>query len=292
MKNEFLNYLEENFYVDFDRDDSYKLDENGNITELYLWGHNHTYGVSHDPRYISDIALLLPLCNSLRVLHINGWTVADMSPLKYFVHLRELSLAGNNRIGKISGIEDLTRLEFLDLSYNRIEKIEGLGKLTDLKFLNLSVNILGTSGGIKKIEGLEAQTNLEALYLAENEIEHVENISHLSKLKRLTLHRNKIKVLEPVPALCGLTRLTIGGELVGFPDLHPYPLLEELGITGRFTEIPDLGFLEHLHTAVICGKKEIQNPEQLLKHKQLQNIEIEYKVRKGSVSPFFWTSDK
>ena len=219
MKNEFLTYLEENFYVEFDRDDGYTLDENGNVVELYLWGHNQTYGILGDPKHISDISILLPLSPSLKVLHINNWVVEDMSPLKHFIHLRELSLAGNNRIRKISGIENLTELTVLDLSYNGIEKIEGIGKLTNLKILNLSVNGLGASGSINKIEGLDTLLNLEALYLHDNEIQTIENINHLTSLKRLTLHHNKIRKLENMNALSGLTRLTIGNKLEEFPDL-------------------------------------------------------------------------
>lgn len=286
MKHEFLSYLEENFYVEFDRDDEYVLDENGNVSELYLWEHNQTYGIAGDPRYISDISVLLPLCASLKVLHINNWTVEDMSPLKYFVHLRELSLSHNNKIKRISGIENLTDLEFLDISGNEIKKIEGLEKLVKLKLLDVRGNY-----HIKKIEGLETLSHLTALYLHDCDIKKVEGIDHLVHLKRLTLHHNKIKTLENMPSLSGLTRLTIGNKLEEFPDLRNYPLLEELGIRGNGITIPDLNFLEHLHTVEIGGDN-IQNQEVLMKHKNLKNIEVDCNHLKGTLSPTFWTSDR
>lgn len=40
MKNDFLKYLEINYFVEFDKDDEYVLDENNNVIELHLWGHN------------------------------------------------------------------------------------------------------------------------------------------------------------------------------------------------------------------------------------------------------------
>ncbi len=292
MENEFLKKLEEDFYVEFDQDDQYVLDEKGRVTELYLWGHNKTYGVSHDPQYVSDISILLPLCSHLKVLHINNWTVEDMSPLKHFSQLKELSLSGNNRIKNISGIEDLVALEYLDLSYNRIENIIGLEKLTKLKMLNLSANGIGSKGYIKKIEGLSSLLNLEGLYLQNNRITTIENINHLTKLKRLQVHQNEINDLENIDSLTDLTRLTIGNNLSKFPDLNNHLQLEELGIIGDFNEMGNLNSHPHLHTLNVRAESEFEHQDQLLNIESLKNIMVNGKTIKGNISQTFWTSDK
>lgn len=288
MKHEFLNYLEENFYVEFDGDDEYVLDENGNISELYLWGHNHLHLYSDDPKYISDLSVLLPLSTTLKVLHVNNWVVEDMSPLKQFTRLRDLSLSHSNRIKKISGIEELTELESLDLSGNDIKKIEGLEKLTRLKTLDLRAN-----GYIKTIEGLDNLLQLEALYLQDNDISTIENLNHLSHLKRLKLHHNNIKTWENTEALSNLTMLTIGNKLRRFPDLSKHPLLEVLGIMSLVNKIENLDPLVHLHTLhMIHETSHVNNPEEALQHDHLKNIIIDCEVLKGQDSPTFWNSDK
>jgi len=189
-----------------------------------------------------------------------------MSPIKDFIHLKQLRLSFTNYINKISGLENLTQLEVLDLSGNRIEKIEGLENLTKLKLLDLSENGLGSEGHIKKIEGLNSLKKLETLYL----------------------HHNEIKTIENIGSLTSLTRLTVGNEIDEFPDLSNHLLLEGLWIMGNFKIIPNLDFLEHLHTVSIEGD-DIENPDALLSHNHLKNIEIDCKGLKGDLSTF-WKS--
>jgi Leucine-rich repeat (LRR) protein len=290
MKHEFLKYLEEKFYVDFNYKDRFVLDEEGNIAELYLEGNQHPVS---DPKNIRDLSLFLPLGPYLKVLSIrNCYLKEDMSPIKDFIHLKQLRLSYTNYINKISGLENLTQLEVLDLSGNRIEKIEGLENLTNLKLLDLSVNGLGSNGYIKKIEGLDSLKKLEALYLHENEIQTIENINHLTNLKRLTLHTNEIGKYENMDALSKLTRFTIGYNLTVFPDLMNHILIEELGIQGEFDRIENLDYLESLHTVNIeSGGKEVKNSSILLEHKYLKNIRVSLEYLKGTISPLFWNSE-
>lgn len=289
MKHEFLKYLEDNFYVNFDRDDKYVLDKNGEISELYLEPQQISY-IKDDPKLLNDLSILLPLSPYLKVLHVNNGTVKDMSSIKNFIHLKELSLAYNNYFKKIFGLENLTELEILNLSGNRIEKISGLENLTELRVLDLSENGLGSKGYIKKIEGLDSLKKLEALHLHGNKIQTIENINHLTDLKRLTLHTNEIGKYENMDDLSKLTRFTIGYNLKVFPDLKKHKLLEELGIQGEFDRIENLDYLEYLHTVNIEGE-EVGNSSILLKHKHLKNIRVNLKYLKGTISPLFWNSE-
>ncbi len=288
MKHEFLKYLQDNFRIDFNGDDSYVLDENDNVTELYLNGIWKTGVQCSHPEYFSDITVLLPLSAHLKVLYITSWKVEDMSPLKHFTHLTDLSLA-SNRISEICGIENLTALEFLDLGGNGITKIQGLEKLTELIILDLRFN--GYKGGIKKIKGLDSLTKLQALYLDSNKIKSIENINHLTNLKRLTLHDNKIKKLENMDALSNLTRLTIGRNFTQFPDLSNHSRLEELGVQGSFDKIENLDYLESLLCINIETELKRGSINKLLNHKNLEDITVNFKALKGDNSQTFWTRD-
>lgn len=84
----------------------------------------------------------------------------------------------NNIICKITGLDHLVNLEWLDLSFNLIEKIEGLEKLTKLTDLSLFSN------SISQITGLETLTKLNVLSLGSNKIlDHVDAIRYLYNLR-------------------------------------------------------------------------------------------------------------
>lgn len=85
----------------------------------------------------------------------------------------------NNVIEQISGLESLTNLEWLDLSFNNISKIEGLDKLIHLKDLSLYNN------QIKKIENLDNLTNLQVLSLGNNPINDLNQIRYLRDFPKL-----------------------------------------------------------------------------------------------------------
>jgi hypothetical protein len=265
MKHEFIKYLEENFYADFKFYDKYVLDKDGNIIEISIGGVDQN-PILPDPKNISDLSVFLPLSPYLKVLHIRNCRLdKDMSPIKAFTQLRELSLAYTNLINKITGLENLTELETLDLSGNKIEKIEGLENLTKLKLLDLHSNGLGSEGYIKKVEGLSSLTRLETLYLHHNEIEEIKEIDNLSNLRKLTLS----------------TRLS------EFPDLTSLQSLEQLSIDGEFNRVESLSELKHLHTIGIESEKEIENMEELVTNKNLINIEVNSEKIRGDISGIY-----
>ena len=69
------------------------------------------------------------------------------------------------------GLEKLTQLEWLDLSFNNIEIISGLDTLVNLKDLSLANN------RIQMVEGLDSLVGcLQILSLANNLIEDVKNV--------------------------------------------------------------------------------------------------------------------
>ena len=79
-------------------------------------------------------------------------------------------------ISHIKGLDQLTDLIILDLSYNSISEIHGLDSLRDLKKLDLDGN------KITEIKGLDNLTNLETLNLGQNNINELKGLQNLENL--------------------------------------------------------------------------------------------------------------
>lgn len=91
----------------------------------------------------------------------------------------------NNIITEIAGLESLTKLKWLDLSFNMIEEIKGLDNLRELEDLSLFSN------RITQLDGLENLEKLNVLSVGSNEIQSLEeSVRYLHKL------RNNLEVLK------------------------------------------------------------------------------------------------
>lgn len=88
--------------------------------------------------------------------------------------IKELSVRKKN-ISNVSGIQNLTNLIHLDLSFNKIDNIEPIRGLTSLVDLHLNSNQIDN---IKPLSGL---TNLIGLYLGSNPIKDYSPISSYYK---------------------------------------------------------------------------------------------------------------
>ena len=135
----------------------------------------------------------------------------DFSEITGFKNLEKLNLS-DNKISNIEGIENLSKLNKLELNFNEINEIpdnlnklqsleildltgnklseisKGISELKNLKVLNLSINKINS---IK--EPLDKLINLETLVLSENKIEKIDKeLYKLKNLKKLDFQRNKI----------------------------------------------------------------------------------------------------
>lgn len=125
-----------------------KINVNANLCSLNISG-SEINKITHLERF-----------PNLEKLNIEGSLVEKIEGLGALKNLKELFISG--RIKRIEGLENLTKLEVLDLHDNQISKIEGLDHLTGLKWLNLNEN------GIIKVENLDHLINLELLLLEAN----------------------------------------------------------------------------------------------------------------------------
>lgn len=78
----------------------------------------------------------------------------------------------NNIIEEVCGLEMLTQLEWLDLSFNNIEMITGLEHLVKLRDLSLANNRIQAVGNLDTLTGC-----LQVLSLANNLISDKKNVT-------------------------------------------------------------------------------------------------------------------
>lgn len=129
----------------------------------------------------------------------------------------------DNLISHISGLDDLTNLTSLDLSYNKIKHIKNVNHLVNL------TDLFFVSNKISRIEGLDGLNQLRNLELASNRIRKLENLDALPALEQLWLASNKITELTGLGALTNLRLLSVQSNRIR--DLSPLkelPQLEEL----------------------------------------------------------------
>ena len=93
------------------------------------------------------------------------------------------------RIRKIEGLDNLTKIEVLDLHGNEIQEVNGLSKLAMLRVLNLAGNKL-IAIGPQDFQGL---TTLQELNLKRNKIKKVMGFGETPNLEKLFLSNNDIR---------------------------------------------------------------------------------------------------
>ncbi|AKA68125.1 leucine-rich repeat domain-containing protein [Clostridium scatologenes] len=120
--------------------------------------------------------------------------------------------ASHKNIKEISGIENLTSLQTLDLGNNQITDISVLSSLTNLEMLNLSYNEFSD---ISKLKGL---TKLETLNLKSNEIQDISAIQILNNLKSLNLSNCKISNINSLKGLNNLKTLWLNNNEISDSD--------------------------------------------------------------------------
>ncbi|KAM0422796.1 hypothetical protein ACHAPD_001262 [Fusarium lateritium] len=157
----------------------------------------------------------------------------------------------DNLISHIRGLDELTNLTSLDLSFNKIKHVKHINHLTKLKELYLVAN------KISKIEGLEGLDKLTSLELGSNRIREIKNLDSLKAIEELWLAKNKITELTGLGGMPNLRLLSIQSNRIS--DLSPLkdvPTLEELYISHNMLE--SLEGLEHnpkLHVLDISNNK-------------------------------------
>jgi hypothetical protein len=144
--------------------------------------------------------------------------------------ITKLAVLGKS-ISDLSGIENLTSLQQLDLSgdssqktYNYISDLSPLRGLTSLTHLMLNNN------NVSDLTPIKGLTNLVYMELNNNDISDLKPLSGLTKLDRLFLNFNKVLDISVVNSLTSLTWLCLEGNPIS--DITP---LKGLPGLSRFT---------------------------------------------------------
>jgi Leucine-rich repeat (LRR) protein len=189
------------------------------------------------------------------------WGIRDLSGIEQLTNLEELNLF-LNRIGDIGPLAGLTNLTFLELGHNQITDLTPLGSLTDLTTLFVSnnsirdIDVLGSltnltrldlmeNNGIEDISALANLTNLTGLLLNRNRVRDVGPLSNLVELTTLGLFQNDIRDVRPLANLTNLTVLNLSSN--NLSDIRPLVDLADLVELGlNHNNISDVSALSAL----------------------------------------------
>ncbi|CAL5980699.1 Conserved_hypothetical protein [Hexamita inflata] len=153
----------------------------------------------------------------------------------------ELS-ASNCKIQVLDGLQQMTQLRDLDLSYNAISELSALGSLANLRELNLMRNC------VSDVRPLARLTSLVSLQLSRNQIEDVSPLSGLKNLQRLLIFKNQVRDLQPLRHLTSLVQLNIDENQI--EDVSPLRFLVQMqnlsAAKNRIRDICAFKFLKNL----------------------------------------------
>ncbi|ODA81515.1 hypothetical protein RJ55_00014 [Drechmeria coniospora] len=137
----------------------------------------------------------------------------------------------DNLISQMRGLDKLTNLTSLDLSFNKIKHIRNISHMTNLKELYLVANKIG------RIEGLGSLASLTSLELGSNRIRELSNLDGLNRLEELWVAKNKIADLGGLGGLPNLRLLSIQSNRIrNLAPLKDAVALEELYISHNALE--------------------------------------------------------
>ncbi len=150
-------------------------------------------------------------------------------------------------IGKLDGIQCLSSLQELYLSYQSISDISYISNLTELSILDLGNNVglsdisplsnltaiteLDVSGNeIVSITPLSSLTNLNKLDISYNQISDITSLGEMTLLERLDMTVNDIGSYGPLSGMTSLFELYANGASSGHGDISPLSNLTSLEI--------------------------------------------------------------
>jgi uncharacterized protein YjdB len=142
---------------------------------------------------------------------LSGKTIKDITGIENLTNLQHLNL-DNNQISNISALKGLTNLQYLSLNGNQISDISALKGLTNLQYLSLNGN------QISDISALNGLTNLTSLFLNSNQISDISALKGLTSLQYLFLSNNQINDISVLKGLTNLQYLSLGSNQISDAD--------------------------------------------------------------------------
>lgn len=168
----------------------------------------------------------------------DSFTIKDLSGIENLTNLQYLDVDGMP-ISDISKLNGLTNLQSLNLSGTEVTDISALKELTNLQSLHLDDNEIGS------IDTLEGLTNLQFLYLANTKISDISALKWLTNLKDLGLADNHINDISALKDLTNLQHLDLTNvQISDISALKGLTNLEELDLDSA--KLSDISVLKEL----------------------------------------------
>jgi hypothetical protein len=168
-----------------------------------------------------------------------GITVAEAEAVTRLNLNNEMQryISGETPIKDISGLENFTNLESLDLSLHEITNISPLAGLTKLTSLSLEGNPVADISPLAKL------TNLKVLILSNCAAQDYRPLANLVNLEFLKLDNSTLTDINPLASLTGLKYLYLANNrIIDYSPLtNIYPNLEEKDFIIPST-LEELGF--------------------------------------------------
>ena len=234
--------------------------------------------ITGDTDLIQDA--LSSCCSSLEVLIVRYTNIETLS-LDHLLRLQKLELSDNGRLRKISSLENLHDLQYLDISGTALEGTLSLSWADSLKSLYIShtsiqriftdhplPHLLSFSApytGLTDADFLHHLPNLEWLDLSDCPIESIpeESLRQLTELECLNVSGTKLQSLPNLDSLnkllildCSYTPIRrIPDEIRSLTDLK-YLYLEDLSLEALPDWLPEIAseFIVELNRAVPTDK--------------------------------------
>ena len=125
---------EENKDIDVHKSDETKIYENIILIKNYL--------TANELNNILKLEMFNPSINKLQKVNFTANNIELIPEIINSMTELKILILNNNKIQKISNLENLIKLEKLELRGNKITKIEGLNNLKNLTKITLSCNLI------------------------------------------------------------------------------------------------------------------------------------------------------
>ena len=125
---------EENKDIDVHKSDETKIYESIILIKNYL--------ATNDLNNIIKLEMFNPSINKLQKVNFTANNIELIPEIINSMKELKILILNNNKIQKISNIENLIKLEKLELRGNKITKIEGMNNLKNLTKITLSCNLI------------------------------------------------------------------------------------------------------------------------------------------------------
>ncbi|MCT8977938.1 cell wall-binding repeat-containing protein [Clostridium sp. CX1] len=215
--------------------------------------------------YKEDVKNITSLKYNLEVNTEDYKKIRDITGIENLTNLEELELI-NNEVNT-SSLKNLTKLKSLNLLSNQISDISFLEGLTNLNNLDLSCN------KITDISALNGLTNLNRLSLEFNTINDISTLKGLTNLKELKLSSNKINDITSLRGLSNLEYLYLSNnDISDISSLKELTSLKSIGLgTNKISDISGLKQLTNL-SAIDLDENNISDINALKGLTKLSNV--------------------